>query len=159
VAHNLLGHVRDAYAVSCHLGQSERVVGGRVGLCRGHKVLNNLFVCCPQRILFARAEDNASDGNLFEEDDDAVSLCIEHPEPRALLDLDAWQRYYGFDRHGGQAGIEASFDPQTLLLTLSITGAVPPSVEVSELYVKGAGLSPGPLDLEPGRRAYKFDAG
>ena len=36
VAHNLLGRVRDEYAVSVHLGQKGRIVGGRVGLCRQH---------------------------------------------------------------------------------------------------------------------------
>jgi hypothetical protein len=103
--------------------------------------------------------DNISDGNLFDQDDDATSLCVEYPEPRALLDLEAWQTYYGFDRGGGQAQIEASFDSETLLLTLSIAGDVPPGVNVAELYVEGEGASLGPVALEPGRRAYKIDAG
>ena len=46
-----------------------------------------------------------------------------------------------------------------LLLTLSIAGDVPPGVPVAALYVEGEGASPGPLALEPGRRAYKIDAG
>ena len=66
VAHNLLGRVRDFWAVSANLDQKARVVDGRVGLCRRHKVLNNLFVQCPQRILFSRTEENQSDGNLFD---------------------------------------------------------------------------------------------
>jgi len=159
VAHNLLGRVRDEYAVSVHLGQKGRIGGGRVGLCRQQKVLNNLFIACSRRILFSRAMDNISDGNLFDQDDDATSLCVEYPEPRALLDLEAWQTYYGFDRGGGQAQIEASFDSETLLLTLSIAGDVPPGVNVAELYVEGEGASLGPVALEPGRRAYKIDAG
>jgi hypothetical protein len=159
VAHNLVGQVREEYAISVHLGQRGRVVGGRVGLCRRHKVLNNILVECPQRVFFGRAADNVCDGNLYDERDDHISLCIAHPEPRALLDLEAWQGYYGFDLHGGQARIEVDFAPETLLLTLSIAGDVPPSVPVPELWTKGEGLSPGPLALEPGRQRYKVDAG
>ena len=159
VAHNLLGRVRDGYAISVHLEQRERVVGGRVGLCRRHKVMNNLLVECPRRVFFGRSADNQCDGNLYDERDDLTSLCVAHPEPRALLNLEAWQAYYGFDLHGGQARIEADFDPETLLLTLSIAGDVPASAPVPELWTKGEGLSPGPLALEPGRRTYKIDAG
>ena len=60
---------------------------------------------------------------------------------------------------GGQARIEAGFDPETLLLTFSVAGELPPSVPVPELYVKGQGLSPGPLALEPGRRVYRMNVG
>ena len=125
VAHNLLGHVRDFWGVSANLDQKGRVVDGRVGLCRRHKVLNNLFVRCPQRILFSRTEENRSDGNLFDERDDATSLCIEHPEPQALLNLAAWREYYGYDTHGGQAAIVAEFDPETLQLSLEVSGDIP----------------------------------
>jgi hypothetical protein len=159
VAHNLVGKVADEYAISVHLGQRKRVVGGRVGLCRRHKVLNNIVVGCPQRVFFGRAADNLCDGNLYDKRDDSTSLCVATPEPRALLNLAAWQTYYGFDRHGGQARIEANFDPETLLLTLSVAGDIPPSILVPELPDQGEGLSPGPLALEPGRRVYRIDAG
>jgi hypothetical protein len=159
VAHNLLGKVRDEYAITANLNQRDRVVGGRVGLCRRHKVMNNIVVDCPRRIFFGRAADNLCDGNLYDERDDRTSLCIAHPEPRALLNLEAWQTYYGFDAHGGQARIEADFDPETLLLTLSVAGEVPLSVPVPGVYVEGEGLPPGPLALEPGRRVYRIEAG
>jgi hypothetical protein len=159
VAHNLVGEVRDEYAITANLNQRERVVAGRVGLCRQHKVMNNIIVGCPRRVLFGRAADNLCDGNLYDERDDRTSLCIASPEPRALLNLEAWQTYYGFDLHGDQARIDADFDPETLLLTLSIAGEVPTSVAIPGLYVEGEGLSPGPLALEPGRRVYKIDAG
>jgi hypothetical protein len=159
VAHNLVGQVRDEYAVTANLNQRERVVVGRVGLCRQHKVMNNIIVGCPRRVFFGRAADNLCDGNLYDERDDPTSLCIASPEPQALLNLEAWQTYYGLDTHGCQARIEADFDPDALLLTWSITGEVPSSVAVPGVYVEGEGLSPGPLALEPGRRAYKIDAG
>jgi hypothetical protein len=77
----------------------------------------------------------------------------------ALLDLAVWQTYYGFDRSGGQAQIEADLNPATLLLTLSIAGDVPRGVCVAELPTLGEGASPGPLALEPVRRVYEIDAG
>jgi hypothetical protein len=159
VAHNLVGRVRDEYAITANLNQRERVVAGRVGLCRRHKVMNNLIVGCPRRVFFGRATDNVCDGNLYDERDDRISLCVASPEPRALLNLEAWQTYYGFDLHGAQARIEADFDPEALLLTMSIAGEVPSSAAVPEMYIEGEGLPPGPLALEPGRRVYRIDAG
>jgi len=159
VAHNLVGKVVGDYAISVDLRQSGRVVGGRVGLCRRHVVMNNMIVDCPKRILLSQVADNVCDGNLFDERDDATSLCVEYPQPRALLDLEAWRTYYGYDMHGGQARIDAGFDPETGLLNLSIAGDVPRSLAVPGMYVEGERQSPGPLALEPGRRVYRFEAG
>ena len=147
VAYNLLGQVRDEYAVSVHLEQKGRVVDGRVGLCRQHKVLNNVFVACPKRILFSRSADNQADGNLFDRRDDRTSLCVEFPDPPALLNLEAWQTYYGFDRAGAQADIEGQFDPQALTLTLAVEGNLPAGVAVAELHDDPGGGTPGPVDL------------
>ena len=135
------------------------MVDGRVGLCRRHKVLNNLFVRCPQRILFSRTEENCSDGNLFDGRDDATSLCVEYPEPRALLNLAAWREYYGYDTHGGQATIEAEFDPETLQLTLEVSGKIPAGVLVPEFYDGREGAAPGPVELAQGRHTYRIRAG
>ncbi len=159
VAYNLLGRVRDEYAVSVHLEQKRRVVDGRVGLCRQHKVLNNLFIACPKRILFSRSADNHADGNLFDRRDDRTSLCVEYPDPPAILNLEAWQTYYGFDRAGAQAQIEGAFDPQALTLSLAVEGDVPASVTVAELHDDPGGGSPGPVELKPGRQTYAIRAG
>jgi len=158
VAHNLFGKVRDGYAVAVHLGQKARIVDGRVGLGRRHKVLNNVFVACPRRMLFSRTEENRSDGNLFDERDDATSLCVEYPEPRAILDLDAWQDYFGLDRNSCQAHIEADFDPETLVLTLRIEGELPECGSIAALHGE-EGPSPGPLEIEADRRDYRICAG
>jgi len=159
VAHNLFGKIRDGYAVRVHLGQSSRVVNGRTGLCRRNKVLNNIFFECPKRILFSRNESNQSDGNLFDELDDSTSLCVEYPNPPAILNLDAWQEYYGFDQNGRQGQIKADFDSATLKLTLTVESNIPTCEMVEEFHDEKQIRSPGPVNLEQNQRDYQIQAG
>jgi hypothetical protein len=60
-----------------------------------------VFVECPKRIHLARAEENVSDGNLFEAGSDPRSLCIRYPDPEAVLNLAAWQESGGLCPHCG----------------------------------------------------------
>jgi hypothetical protein len=159
VAHNLFGKIENGYAVKVHLGQSGRVVNGRVGLCRRHKILNNVFVECPKRILFSRSESNQSDGNLFDKRNDSTSLCVEYPAPPSLLNLDAWQEYYGFDQNSRQAQIEADFDKETLVLTLTFEGDIPICAAVEALHDDKHIRSPGPVALKQGKQKYQIQAG
>lgn len=144
VAHNLFGRVED-HAVSANLNQADRVIGTRVGLCRRNQILNNVFAACPRRILLGRRADNASDGNLFDAAHDATSFCIRFPEPQAIVNLDAWQRYYDLDRHSTQARITAEFDPDTLLLTWELEGPLPVCQPVAEMHEDTTKRPPGPL--------------
>ena len=155
VAHNLFAQIRDGFAVTVNLDQKARPVGGRVGLCRRHKILNNVFVECPHQILLSRATENVSDNNLFDERDDNMSLCIEYPQPQTLLNLKAWREYYALDKSGTQARIQADFDPEKLVLNLEIDGDIPTPATVPELHGQ-EGRTPGPVDLAPGRRKYKL---
>ncbi len=145
VAHNFIGKVPDNYAVSFNLMQAGRIIAGRVGLGRRHKVLNNVFSRCPKRILFGRADEVVSDGNLFDETDDRVSLCIRYPDPEALVDLAAWQEYYGLDKNSAQAPIEADFDPDALELTWKADGEAPACRPVEALHEEAPRSAPGPL--------------
>jgi len=146
VAHNLFVGL-DGWAAYLNLNQASRVIDGRVGLCRRHEVLNNVFVGCPKRIYLARADANRSDGNLFDIGSDAVSLCVRYPDPEALLNLDAWQRYYGLDLHSAQARVEAEFDPDTGTLAWQIDGDLPAAQPVGALHEAEAG-PPGPFAPE-----------
>ena len=119
-------------------------------------MLNNLLVDCPKRILLSRAEENLCDGNLFDLEDDSTSLCVEFPAPKALLNLAAWQAYYGFDLHGAQARISASFNPETLELYLEVQGKIPQALPVSALHGEWDDLNPGPIKFEPGQNIYRF---
>jgi hypothetical protein len=145
IAHNLFGKLPDGYAVGCHLNQKARLVDGRVGLCRGHKVLNNVFYQCPRRILFSRAPHNAADGNLFDASNDSASLCIQYPEPAAVLNFAAWRDHHGFGAHSTQAEIKAGFDPEELTLTCKVDGDIPACGPVDELHEKGPPRPPGPF--------------
>jgi hypothetical protein len=156
VAHNLFGRVRDWYAVACHLTQAARRVAGRTGLCREHRVLNNVFVACPKRVLFSRAEGNRSDGNLFDVRDDPVSLVVEFPAPRADQNLAGWQAHFGLDRSSTQAHIEASFDPETLALCLTVEGDLPACAAVPDLFGDAPPASPGPVPLKAGRHEFQL---
>ncbi len=151
VANNLIGAVPDAFAVSLNLNQKARVVGGRVGLCRGHRVFNNIITRCPKRIALGRAEENVSDGNLFDASGDAAAFQIEYPAPAAVLDLAGWREFYGFDRSGAAAEIEADFDPDTLELTLKVAGR-PPTCRKVEQMPEASWQAPGPLTGEDWRR-------
>jgi hypothetical protein len=158
VANNLLGKIKDGYAVSISLNQNVRVVGGRVGLCRRHKVMNNILVGCPKRIMLSRIEDNKSDNNLFDSRDDATSLCIEYPAPQALVNLSAWQDYYWLDSNSKQAQIEANFDPETLKLTLKIDGETPKCKPIEELHDSSVDYI-GAIRIESGKSEYQIVAG
>jgi hypothetical protein len=109
--------------------------------------------------MFSRTEDNQSDGNLFDQRNDVTSLCVEYPEPQALVNLSAWQTYYGLDRNSRNAQIEADFDPKSLTLTLIVDGEIPECKPVAELHDGDAIQSPGPVKIEPGRQQYQVRAG
>ncbi len=145
IAHNLFVDIED-YAVSANLNQAERVIFGRVGLCRRNRVLNNVFARCPRRVLFGRRADNASDGNLYSQRDDAASLCIRYPEPAATLNLEAWQEYYQLDQHSTQARLEVSFDPEELELSWAVEGDLPACPPVEALHEPAGARPPGPFD-------------
>jgi hypothetical protein len=158
VANNLVGEVRDLYAISADLVQEKRIVGGRVGLGRRHKLLNNLVVRAAGRILLSRTEENICEGNLYDTAGDATSFCVQYPAPQAVLDLAAWQEYYGFDRQGGQAEIRAEFNPEKLEVTLDIQGEILAGAAVPEIG-QPAGMTPGPFPLRSGKKTYRMKAG
>ncbi len=143
VAFNLFGCIPDYAAVDCAQAQHDRLVNGRTGLCRGHRVYNNIFYRCPERIHLAQAEDNACDGNLYDPRDTAASFRLDFPAPEKRLTLDAWQMYYAFDRDGAELPLTVAFDPATLTLTVHLD-APPPAHPVAGF----AESTPGPIRPE-----------
>lgn len=124
-AHNLFVDVPDGFAIAMHISQSSREVAGRTGLGRDHAVLNNVMIRCRKRILFERFENNRSDGHFFDRAGDAMSLQVEYPAPRSILNLEAWQEFFAQDRASRQAPARATFDPDTGRLTVEIDGDLP----------------------------------
>lgn len=158
-AHNLLMDVPDSSALWFNLDQHARLVAGRVGLCTGHKILNNILVGCPDRILLSRVKGNACDGNLYDERDDFASFTIEYPKPDGIVHLKGWQEYYGFDLNAAQRKITATFDPETLALSVAVDGDLPTCVPVPELHEAETAASPGPYALDDGKCCVTVRAG
>ncbi len=121
VVNNLFGRVRHGFAVAFHLNQKDRLVGGRVGLCRRNGAFNNLFVECPRRIFLAQVADNRADGNLYDQRDGAASFYLQFPTG-AALDLPAWQEFLGLDAVASEVAVEADFDVDKLVLRLQVGG-------------------------------------
>ena len=129
----------------------------RYMLCRKHQVLNNVLTGCPKRVLLSKAEDNQCNGNLYDDRDDYNSLCVQFPAPKARLNLESWQRNFGYDLQGGQVRVTAAFNPKEMTLELEIQGEIPPAVYVSCLHKQGT--TPGPWPLKPGHQVFQIQAG
>jgi hypothetical protein len=132
LAHNLIGLTQDA-AIKFRNIES-RIVGSRGGTARRNKVLNNIFFRCGKAIDFSNT-DNTADGNLYtrdwggaREEEQSVGRGLNWiPDSGAILrlDLDAWRKFFGFDKNGGYAEMAIDVDLDALTLTWSVKGAAP----------------------------------
>jgi hypothetical protein len=132
VAHNLIGCTQDA-AVKFRNIES-RIVTGRGGTARRNKVLNNIFYRCGKAIDLSNL-DNTVDGNLYTKDwggtrDETQSVgrglnWVPDAGTTLRLDLDAWRKYFGFDKNGAYADMTIDVDLDALTMTWSVAGAVP----------------------------------
>ena len=159
VANNLIGNVDSGYAIRAGLDQALREVRGRYGLCRRHRIVNNVLVNCPLRIFLSRREDNIVDGNLYDSKGDGMSFCLQFPYPEAKLNLAGWQEYFGLDKGSSQVAITAQFDAETLELTITIDGDLPACVAVPELSGYPKDSSPGPFPMQKGKQTYRYPFG
>jgi hypothetical protein len=133
VAHNLIGYTQDA-AIKFRTIDG-RIVGSRGGTSRWNNVVNNIFYRCGKAIDFAN-RDNTADGNLYLKDWGEV-VDETQPVGRGLnwipdlggatlrLDLDAWQKIFGFDRTGAYANMTIDVDLDALVMTWSFAGPTP----------------------------------
>ena len=159
VANNLIGNVTSGYAIRAALDQAKRVMRGRYGLGRRHRIVNNVLVDCPLRIFLARRADNVVDGNLYDSKGDDMSFCLQFPYPEAKLNLAGWQEYFGLDKGSSQVPITAQFDAETLELTITIDGDLPACVAVPELSGYPKDSSPGPVPLQKGNQPPRSPCG
>jgi len=74
-----------------------------------------------------------------------MSFLIENPAPQATQNLRGWREFFGFDIHGTQAKLDATFDPEKLELSFQLEGDAPESQNLEELHTDKAGPC-GPLD-------------
>jgi hypothetical protein len=132
VAHNLIGLTQDA-AVKFRNIES-RIVSGRGGTTRRNKVLNNIFYRCGKSIDLSN-QDNTADGNLYTKDwgevrDETRGVgrglnWIPDAGTTLQLDLEAWRKFFGFDKNGAYADMAIDVDLDALTMTWSVTGALP----------------------------------
>jgi hypothetical protein len=162
IAHNLIGLTQDA-AVKLRTIEG-RIVSGRGGTARWNKVLNNIFYRCGKAIDFPN-RDNAADGNLYTKDwgevrDETRGVgrglnFIPDAGATLQLDLEAWRRYFGFDKNGAYADMAIDVDLDALTMTWSVQGAIPQFSSgdhfVRDLAGEAAGpkRKPGPLVRVP----------
>lgn len=132
IAHNLFGQCENA-GVQTRTTEN-RIVGSRGGTARDHRVLNNIFYRCGKSIYFSHKE-NLAEGNLYlragtedipEYQSEGRGLnWIAELKTTLYLDLPAWQKYFGFDRHGAYADMEIAVDLDELKLSWKIAGSLP----------------------------------
>jgi hypothetical protein len=158
IAYNLIGYTQDA-AIKFRNIES-RIVGSRGGTTRGNKVLNNIFYRCGKAIDFSN-RDNTADGNLYTKDWGGVHDETQSvgrglnwiPDAGAILrlDLEAWQKFFGFDKNGAYADMNIDVDLDALSMTWSVSGVVPQAPSEKhfqrDLLGQAAGnvRKPGPL--------------
>jgi hypothetical protein len=162
IAHNLIGLTRDAAIKFRNI--EGRVVSGRGGTTRRNKVLNNIFYRCGKAIDLSN-QDNTADGNLYTKDwgdvrDETRSVgrglnWIPDAGTTLQLDLDAWRKFFGFDKNGAYADMGIDVDLDALTMTWSVAGAVPelPTGKHFRLDLLGQAAGdvrkPGPLAVVP----------
>jgi hypothetical protein len=131
IAHNLIGETQDAAIKFRHV--EDRIVGGRGGTTRRNTILNNIFYRCGKAIDLCNI-DNAADGNLYTKDWGGVSAETQSvgrglnwlPDSGTTLrlDLEAWRKFFGFDKNGSYADMTVSVDLDALTMTWSVKGGV-----------------------------------
>lgn len=162
IAHNLIGLTEDA-AIKFR-GIEGRIVGPRGGTTRWNKVLGNIFYRCGKAIEFSNP-DNTADYNLYTRDWGEVTdetqgvgrglnWLTSTKEP-LILDLEAWQKFLGFDKHSAYAEMNLNVDLDALTLTGSVSGAIPqlPADKRFQRDLLGEATGdtrpPGPLSILP----------
>jgi hypothetical protein len=166
IAHNLIGLTQDA-AIKFRNIES-RIVTGRGGTTRRNRVLNNIFYRCGKAIDLSN-QDNTADGNLYTKDwggvrDETRGVgrglnWIPDAGATLQLDLEAWRKFFGFDRNGAYADMSIDVDLDALTMTWSIAGDLPQFPGGRHFQedllgqAGGGGLrKPGPLATVPGTK-------
>jgi len=152
IAHNLIGYTQDS-AINIRTAEG-RIVGSRGGTSRWNKVINNIFYHCGNGIQFPH-RDNTADANVYTRQGGAA-LDENQGTGRGLnfitdgnstlrLDLEAWQKFFGFDTHGAYADLNIDVDLDALTLTWSVPGPIPQVATEGHFQQDLLGGSAGPL--------------
>ncbi len=133
--HNLVFDVENS-GFGCYQN-ADRLVDGRGGITRWHKVSNNIFVDCRKEAIEFPNEFNFCDGNIFSKVPSGY-IKIANPAPAMLWDIDAVRKVYGWERNGKMiADIMFNLDPQAMTLNIIVpngfTTSAGPFIEYKNL--------------------------
>jgi hypothetical protein len=158
IAHNLIGYTQDAGIKFRNI--EGRIVGTRGGTTRKNRVLNNIFFHCGKAIDLSN-QDNTVEGNLYLRDwgevtDETQAVgrglnWLSWLSSPLTLDLEAWQKYFGFDKKGAYSDMDIDVDLDTLTMTWSFSGDIPQTPTEKHFIrdllgeVAGGVRKPGPL--------------
>jgi Right handed beta helix region len=122
VANNLIGNCT---RTGVHFRTEEiRIIGSRGGLSRENKVYNNIFYNTGDSSINFENEHNEADGNVYAGPRTGY-LRILTPGRPELLDIQAGRDYHGWEKNGRTGSMQATLDPDKLVLTLSVNGDIP----------------------------------
>jgi len=154
IAQNLIGRCENAGVYPAL--REDRIIGTRGGTTRENEFYNNIFFGCGKAAIAFMNEHNTSDGNLYASLPGGY-LRILTPEPQQWLDLPSVREFYGWEKSGTLATVEAGFDPDRLELTMTSEEPVS-KVSVfnqidNDMSGKGTGETriPGPF-ADPGNQ-------
>lgn len=98
-----------------------RIVDMRGGITVDHQVTHNVFVDCRKHCIEFPHETNFSDHNLYLNPKPGYLKVA----PQLLLDKEAVQRLYQWDRHSATGKAEYLYDENSMKLTLTLPEAAP----------------------------------
>lgn len=130
---NCLFEIAGHYAISLHLAQKGRLIYHRTAMCRGHEVSGNCLVRCPKRVYAARPEHMRCEGNRYDRwgrigrSAGRGAFAVPEIDREARLDLEGWQRFFGFDHDGDEAHIPLAIAATDDGVRLQATGELPPA--------------------------------
>ena len=116
IVNNFIGKCRSAgyYAKAVAF----RIAGdGRGGTSRDAKILNNIFYDCKEAAVKLPTRHNESEGNLFLNMPGGF-LRILYPAPAECLDLEAWRRFYDFDREGQEGYLDIRINTEDFTMEI-----------------------------------------
>jgi len=106
----------------------DRMINGRGGSARDNQVIDNLFSRSGRAAIEFANEYNSSEGNVYSKMPAGFLRIGTSDRPyspqnmlvaRELFDLEAWQRFHGWDKNGRVANLDVRFDDERLLLEIS----------------------------------------
>ena len=134
-----------------------RPINGHTNDVHDLRVFGNVFSGMGRSAIEFNNPRNFADGNVYGMPAGPRMgmqpfLRVKFPEPPEWDNLESWRDQHGWDKNGTLATITATLDPDTLMLTMKVTGDVKPlpvyggiDVDFYGHAVSGADRMPGPF--------------